>query len=309
MPHTPILFSTCSYHYLGEEIRALGGYDKGEVEVKTFPDGERYQRVMTHINERDVILVGGTIGDSDTLELYDLACSLVKHGALSLNMVIPYYGYSTMERGVYPGDVVTAKTRARLLSAIPMAAYGNRVILMDLHSEGIPYYFEGQLVPKHLYAKDVILKVARELGGDDFVLASTDAGRAKWVESLANDLHVSASFILKRRLDGARTEVMAMNANVDGKTVIIYDDMIRTGSSLIRAAEAYHSEGANEIYAIATHGIFPGDALDRLKNSGQFKQIVTTNTHPRVKALECDFLRCESVAALFVEYLKDTLNR
>lgn len=309
MPHTPVLFSIRSYHYLGDEIRRLGGYQKGEVQVKMFPDGERYQRILTHVNERDVILVGGTTGDADTLELFDLACAMVKNGALSLNLIIPYYGYSTMERGILPGEVVTGKSRARLLSAIPLAAYGNRVMLMDLHSEGLPYYFEGEIVPKHLYAKSVILKAARDLGGDDFVLASTDAGRAKWVESLANDLKVPASFILKRRLDGEKTEVTAMNANVEGKTVIIYDDMIRTGGSLINAARAYKSVGADKIFAIATHGIFPGGALERIKKSGMFEQVVTTNTHPRVHELECDFLRCESVAGIFVEYLDDTLNR
>ena len=309
MPHPPILFSISNYQYLGDQIREVGGYQKGEVEVKTFPDGERYQRILTHVNERDVIIVGGTSGDRDTLELYDLACGMVKHGALSLNLVIPYFGYSTMERGIVPGEVVTAKSRARLLSAIPISAIGNRVILMDLHSAGIPYYFEGEIIPKHLYAKPVILEAAREVGGEDFVLASTDAGRAKWVESLANDLGVPASFILKRRLDGERTEVMAMNANVEGKTVIIYDDMIRTGGSLINAAKAYRSEGAEDIYAIATHGIFPGNALNRLKDSGLFKKVIATNTHPRVHELEGDFLQCKSVASIFVEYLDDTLNR
>src|SRR5205814_1132047 len=127
--------------------------------------------------------IGGTISDGDTLELYDLATGLVQNGAQSLTLLIPYFGYSTMERPVKPGEVVTAKSRARLLSSLPAAIEGNRVMLLDLHSEGLPYYFEGAMRPVHLYAKAVITAVARRLCGDDFVLACTDAGRAKWVQS------------------------------------------------------------------------------------------------------------------------------
>ncbi|MFN3491513.1 MAG: ribose-phosphate pyrophosphokinase, partial [Anaerolineales bacterium] len=91
------------------------------------------------------------------------------------------FAYATMERAVRPGEVVTAKTRAALLSAIPPACSGNRIVLLDLHSEGIPHYFEGELTAIHVYGKPIIRALARRLGGDDFVLACTDAGRAKWV--------------------------------------------------------------------------------------------------------------------------------
>src|SRR5690349_21319069 len=107
-----IIFSTQKYTYLQEAILHGGDYDRGEVEVKQFPDGERYQRIITEVNERDIVLVGGTVSDDDTLELFDLACTLVRLGAQSLLLVIPYFGYSTMERAVQRGEVVTAKTRA-----------------------------------------------------------------------------------------------------------------------------------------------------------------------------------------------------
>ena len=108
-------------------------------------------------------------------------------------------------------DFVTAKTRARLLSSIPVAAAGNRVVLMDLHADGITHYFEGAIRPVHVYAKPVVIELLG-LGGQDFVLACTDAGRAKWVESLANEIGVPASFVLKRRLSGSQTEVTAVSA-------------------------------------------------------------------------------------------------
>lgn len=299
MIHDAILFSTRSYAYLRDAMSAANGNERGEVDVQIFPDGERYQRIVSPVEARHVALIAGTISDADTLELYDLATGLVQCGARSLTLVIPYFGYSTMERPVKAGDVVTAKARALLLSSIPSAIEGNRVVLLDLHSDGIPYYFEGGIHPVHVYAKPVIVAAARRLRGDDFVLACTDAGRAKWVESLANSLHVPASFVFKRRLDGAKTEVTTVSAQVSGRHVIVYDDMIRTGSSLMNAAKAYRAAGAVSVAAITTHGVFPGNALEKLRDSKLFETIVCTDTHPRALELKSDFLQVESVAHLF----------
>ena len=271
-----ILFNTRQYQYLAEKMSACGDFELGALEVSHFTDGERYQRILSNVENRDVIIVGGTINDESTLELFDLASSLVSYGANSLSLVVPYFGYSTMERAVLPGEIVTAKSRARLLSGIPRSNKGNRVYLFDIHSEGIPYYFEHGLYPVHVYCKDIITKAAREHGGDNFVMASTDAGRAKWVESLANDLGVNAAFILKRRLKGDHTEVSAINADVAGKTVIIYDDMIRSGGSIINAAKTYRDAGAAEIIVITTHGIFVNDGLQKLKNCGYIKKLICT---------------------------------
>ncbi len=301
----PLVFSTRSYACFAADLCKLGGFSSGEIEVKSFPDGERYQRVVTAVENESVVLVGGTISDADTLELYDLACAIVKFGARRLTLVIPYFGYSTMERATKPGEVVTAKTRARLLSAIPLAHTGNRVLLLDLHSEGIPYYFEGGLAPTHVYAKPLILDAARKLGSDDFVIASTDAGRAKWVESLANDLHVPAAFVLKRRVSGSETQLTAVSAAVEGKTVIIYDDMIRTGGSLVQAARAYKDAGAKKLFAITTHGLFPADALAKICAAGLFERVVATDSHPRARELQDDFLIVLSAASLFVPHLRD----
>lgn len=309
MINTPLLFSTRSYRYLLDRICSHHPFERGEVKVKIFPDGERYQRIVSEVSEREVVLLGGTHTDSDTLELYDLACSMVKHGARSLSLIVPYFAYSTMERGVLPGEVITSKARARLLSSIPPAAKSNRVVLMDLHAAGLTYYFEGSIVPTHLYAKPVILDACRKLGGDEkFVLASTDAGRAKWVESLANDLHVDAAFVFKRRLDGETTEFKAMNAEVKGSSVIIYDDMIRTGGSLISAARAYKSAGATRISAISTHGILPGGALDRLLGSGLLDKIVLTDTHPRVLDIDRPQVEIVSVSKIFADWLRQHFN-
>ncbi|WP_114940413.1 ribose-phosphate diphosphokinase [Mucilaginibacter endophyticus] len=294
-----LLFAITGYEYLAEKVLALGTCERGEIEVSHFTDGERYQRILSNVEGREVLLIGGTVSDSATLELYDLASSLVSYGADSLTLVIPYFGYSTMERAVKPGEIVTAKTRARLLSAIPKSNRGNKVMLFDLHSEGIQYYFEQDLYPVHVYCKDIVIEAATRYGGDNFVMASTDAGRAKWVESLANDMGVNAAFILKRRLKGDHTEVSTINADVAGKTVIIYDDMIRSGGSIVNAALTYKNAGAGDIYVITTHGLFVNDGIGKLKACGAIKKLICTDTHVNCKDLEGDdFVEVRTVAGL-----------
>jgi len=219
--------------------------------------------------------------------------------------VIPYFGYSTMERAERPGEVVTAKTRARLLSSVPTASMGNRVLLVDLHAAGIAHYFEGPVWPLALSARPLIEATARRLGGATFVLGCTDAGRAKWVESLAHGLGVVPAFVYKRRLSGGKTAVTGVSAHVRGQPVVIYDDMIRTGSSLLGAARAYHDAGATRVSAITTHGLFPGDALDRIHASGLLDTVVATDTHPRARQLAGPRLEVLEIAPLLADTLRE----
>jgi ribose-phosphate pyrophosphokinase len=310
----PLVISIRSYEYLGRAIAAGAGWEHGAVEHRTFPDGEHYHRILTDPADRDVVLVGGTVDDASTLELYDLACGLVTGGAYRLRLVMPFYGYSTMERSVKPGEVVKAKTRGRLLSSIPQASRGTQVFLLDLHVDAIAHYFEGGIRTVHVYGKSLVTAAARRLGGADFVLACTDAGRAKWVESLANDLGVDAAFVFKRRTSGDSTQVTGVSARVAGKRVVIYDDMIRTGGSLLEAAAAYRDAGAVAIDAVATHGLFPNASLAKLRASGLLGSVVVTDSHPRAMELAAaaagspdnaaaPFLHVESTAGLLVEHL------
>ena len=296
-----IVFSIVDYEAFAAELAQLAAAPLGTIERDSFPDGEHYLRVDDEVNDRDVVLVGGTCDHEATLELYDLACALVESGASTLTLVVPYFGYSTMERASKHGEAVMAKNRARLLSSIPSAKLGNQILLLDLHTEGIPHYFEGTIRPFHVSAKPVIERLVKDLAGERFILGSTDAGRAKWVASLANSLGMPAAFAYKRRLSAEETEVAAVSTSFSGETVVIYDDMIRTGSSLIGAARAYRDAGAGKIFAIATHGVFPAGALERMQDSGLFEAIGVTNSHRNARELSGVVVR--SVAPLFVEYL------
>jgi ribose-phosphate pyrophosphokinase len=254
-----------------------------EVERQQFPDGEAYLRLPLAdrfaLLGQDVVLVAATESHTSIDEVYRLGCAAVKHGARSLILVIPYFGYSTMERSTQPGEVVTAKTIARQLSVIPRAPRGNYVLLMDLHASGIVYYFEGDTVAMELYAEPRILEAIRGLQLPNLCLASTDMGRAKWVETFANHLHAPVALIHKKRLSGSHTRINAVVGDVAGLDVVIYDDMIRTGGSLIQAAEAYLAAGARSAYAVATHLVLPPGTVERLEAS-PLTRIVGTDTHP-----------------------------
>ncbi len=301
-----ILFSVQSYHYMKSNMLKMYGHDleDGLIEIKSFPDGEQYHRILSNVEGKHCIIIGGTIDDLSTLELFDIAFACEQYGAEKLSLVIPFFGYSTMERAVKPGEIVKAKSRALLFSSIPDTSEQNEILLFDLHTEGLPYYFESNCRAKHIYCKEIVKEIALEIGGSNFVMASTDAGRAKWVESLANDIGVGAAFVFKKRISGDETQLTGISAEVQDKTVIIYDDMIRTGGSLLKAAEAYKKCGASKIYVITTHGLFINHALEKLKQSGLILKVYATNTHPNAVAVKDEFLEVRNIEKLIFGNLK-----
>lgn len=299
----PLILAIPSYAALAAEIAAATGWPLGEVERRRFSDGEAYQRLVDDVRGREAVLIAGTPNEADTLLAFDLACAVSRYGAARLTWILPYFGCQTMERAVLSGEVVTAKTRARLLSSVPATPGGNRLLLLDLHAPGIPFYFHDQVHAFHLYAKPLVLEAARAFGGDDFVLAAPDAGRAKWVQSLANDLDVPAALVTKRRHGDGKVEVTGMDARVEGKTVVIYDDMIRTGGTLLNAAQAYLDAGATRCFAVTTHLVLPGDSEARLTASGLLAGIAGTDSHPRAGTVGPG-ITVRSVAPIFTAFLR-----
>jgi len=123
-----LLFAIDGYDYLRDDIARLSDAEVGRLERKRFPDGERHLQFESDVEHRDVVLIGGTVSDDATLELYDMASGAIEYGAHTLTIIIPWFGYSTMERASEPREVVVAKNRARLFSSIPQAGSGNRVV-------------------------------------------------------------------------------------------------------------------------------------------------------------------------------------
>ncbi len=284
-----LLVSTASSALFAERLAAQLGVPVAPVERRVFPDGEHYLRYdiadRLDLVRQDVVIVGATESEESLNEVYRLGWAATKGGARTLVLVIPYYGYSTMERAVRPGEVVMAKTVARQISAIPRAPRGNWVLLMDLHNAGTVHYFEESTVALELYSEPKIVTAIERLGLKRPCLASTDMGRAKWVASLANRLNTPLALIHKKRLSSTETRVQAVVGEVVGRDVVIYDDMIRTGGSLLQAADAYLQAGAASAYALATHLVIPDSTVSKLEESPLVK-IIGTDTHPNHRRVE-----------------------
>jgi len=306
-----LLFTTSSYAYLEPAFMAAGTFEKGEIERKTFPDGERYLRLETESWGRDVVLLGGTPTDLDWMEVYDLGCGIARAGARSLSIVMPYFGYSTMERAVHRGEIVTAKNRARLVSSIPPCEAGTRIFLFDLHTDGVEFYFDDAHVTHHVYGAPIITAAMKAIvPSGELVVGATDAGRAKWVESLARSLGVQPAFVYKKRDgDSGAVSLSGINADVRGREVIVYDDMIRTGSSLVQAGRAYLDAGATRIHALSSHLVLPPGALDRIRDSGVFSTVAGTDSHPGSQQLASAANTVWSIADLMVRAIEVSDSR
>lgn len=288
------LYYTESYEYLAKKM----GIELGNIERGKFADGETHGRFLDNLQGEDVYILGGTISDKEVLDIYDLAYAASRKRAKSINIIIPYFGYSTMEREVNDGDLVKAESRANLLSSIPRSTEINTFYLFDLHAEGISGYFDKDSHAVHMYGKNLLDMVLKDL--DNVILASPDAGRVKWVASLAKDNGLDFAICLKQR-EGEVVKHLAVGDNVKGKNVLIYDDMIRSGSTILEAAKAYKSQGAKKIYVLASHGIFTSDALFK---SNLIEKIYVSNSHPNVNKYS-DKLEILDISGIIKSYLFD----
>jgi ribose-phosphate pyrophosphokinase len=302
----PLVFSTLGYEHLTDLIlQSLPDAQRGTVVREDFPDGEWSNRLIEPVAGRHVIIVSSTAQESQ-LDMIAMAMDVVKKRAAKLDMIAPFAGFQTSD---VPGKLkkpVMFKTMARTISAIPRAGEGNSIVHMDLHSDGLPYYYEGDLFCEHLYAEQVILPTIRRLAdGQSYAVASADGGRKNWVQSYANNLGVPAAFANKRRIDGRHVEITEIIGDVKGLRVILFDDMVRTGTTLLESAKAYLDGGATDVYAVCTHGVLPGESLSLIRSAGTIQKLVVTDTYRRVVDLPQDnFFQVESIAHLLADYIK-----
>lgn len=279
-----LIFSTSSSRYFAELIaEKLGAAKLGDIETLTFAGSEKYYRIgvdnKIDLMGKDVIFVGSTHTDEDLLEIIRVGSALAGYGAKRRIFVIPFLGYSTMERAVRPGEVVTAKVNARLLSSIPNSGLGNSFLMLDLHSAGIVHYFEGDCLRSELYAESVLADSIKSVGPKDFMFASADMGRPLWVQSFAKRFGTEVAFIKKSR-NFEKTKVLNVIGDVRDKNVFIYDDMCRSGGTLLNAAEAYLNQGAKSVSAVISHLAFNDASIIKKLEKSLLTRIIGTNSHP-----------------------------
>eukprot|EP00792_Barthelona_sp_PAP020_P013264 TRINITY_DN837_c0_g1_i1.p1 TRINITY_DN837_c0_g1~~TRINITY_DN837_c0_g1_i1.p1 ORF type:complete len:356 (+),score=89.48 TRINITY_DN837_c0_g1_i1:37-1104(+) len=281
----PVVLSSPNSRYFAELIAQKLNLKLLELIVEKFPDSETYYRIgVNHVTElvrRDVIFVCATHTDDDLLTLYRVGSQLAEYGARRRFFVIPYFGYSTMERAVRRGEIVTAKQNCRLLSSIPNLGLGNVFLFLDLHVNGILHYFEGPCLRFELYGERTLMDAIKELEIDhtQLIMGSADLGRPAWVQSFARHLGCGIVLVRKER-NHDRTFVRNVIGDCEGKVVVIFDDMIRSGGTLMKAASAYKANGATKVYALISHFAVPTVEIVQKIEDSELEKLICTNSHP-----------------------------
>jgi ribose-phosphate pyrophosphokinase len=262
---------------LAEAIAERLGVMLGEVELKTFANGETYVRYCESIRGCDVFIVqsGNAPVNDHLVELLIMVQAAKLASAKRITAVVPWFPYSRQDKKSAPREPITAKLVADALESAGV----DRVVTMDLHAGQIQGFFT--IPVDHMTALQLFAQYYRDKGltGEDVVAVSPDVGRAKFARRFGKMLEADLAILNKTRPEHDRAEVTEVIGRVEGKVAVMIDDMILTGGTLIAGASALREAGASEVYACATHGLFPGDAFERI-GASELAQVTVTDTVP-----------------------------
>ncbi|MCC8072167.1 MAG: ribose-phosphate pyrophosphokinase [Bacteroidales bacterium] len=295
--HPIKIFAGTKSRYMAEEICKYLGIELGKMNIQHFADGEFEVSFEEPVRGCDVYLVQSTFPNCDNLmELLLMIDAAKRASAHSVIAVIPYFGWARQDRKDKPRVSIAAKLVADLL----MAAGVNRVITMDLHADQIQGFFNVPV--DHLYASSVFIPYIKSLNLEDVVVATPDVGGAKRANSYAKYLDVPLVLCHKQRAKANVVESMTVIGDVEGKNVLLIDDMVDTAGTITKAADLMMSKGAKSVRAFASHAIMSDPASERVDNSAM-TEMVFTNSIPFTK--DCKKAHVLSVA----ELLADTIRR
>lgn len=295
------LFAGSSSIGLAEKIAKYLELDLAPIQIRRFSDGETFVKPEESVRGCKTFIVQSTSNpvNESIMELLIFIDSLRRASAKEIVAVIPYYGYARQDRKASPREPITSKLVANLLTV----AGATRVVTMDLHARQIQGFFD--IPVDHMEALPILAKHFIKYGfsPEDTVVVSPDVGGVKRARGLARWLHTPLAIIDKRRAKANESEVMNIIGDVKGKKAILIDDMIDTAGTICNAAQALLEKGAVAVYACATHAVFSGPAIERLKNSAFTKVVVTDSIHfPEEQCF--DKLRILSTSKMFAETIK-----
>ena len=291
------LFTGNSNLDLAREICAYLGMPLGEAIVSSFSDGEIRVKIEENVRGGDVFVVQSTCEpvNRSIMELLIMIDALRRSSASRITAVIPYYGYGRQDRKDQPRVPITAKLIADLITT----AGTDRVLTMDLHAGQIQGFFN--IPVDHLYATPVLLDYISKQGGSDLVVVSPDAGGVERARAFAKRLQAGLAIIDKRREGPNKAQMMNIIGDVDGRNVLLVDDMIDTAGTIVQGARACADKGARRVWAGCTHPVLSGPALERVQESC-LAEVIVTNTIPlHGKEQLCPKLKVLSVASLLGE--------
>lgn len=291
------LFAGSSHPALAQEIAALACVKLGEISIKQFPDGEINVEILECVRGRDVFVLQSVAVRPNhfLMELLIIIDALKRASAKGITVVIPHFGYCRQDRKTDARVPITARLVADLLQK----AGATQVVTMDLHAPQVQGFFD--IPVDDLLASPVLLKALKEIDFIDFGVVTPDIGSAKLARTYANIAGAEYIIIDKSRISATEVSVNNLYGNVKGKNVLLVDDICSTAGTLVAAANTCQQNGAARIVAMITHGVFVGEALERIQNS-PIEVLFFSNTIPfPPKSSNCKKLIQVSVAKLFAK--------
>jgi len=297
-PLGPLLFSGSSHPALAKEVAEYVGIPLGRATLEFFPDDEIFVQILENVRRRSVFVLQSIARKPNVylMELLIMIDALKRASAASINVLLPYYGYGRQDRKDRGRVPITARLVANLLET----AGATRVLTMDLHAAQIQGFFNTPV--DHLYSRPVVVKAVERFALERPVVVSPDVGSIKMARSFAEALKVDLAIVDKRRINAREVEMTTVIGEVDGRDVLLVDDMCATAGTLVSAARTVKERGARRLFAAVTHGLMVGEALGRIEES-PIEKLLICNTVPGAEELaeSHDFIEVVSVASLFGE--------
>ncbi|GBD06090.1 Ribose-phosphate pyrophosphokinase [bacterium HR20] len=288
-----------SHPELAARVARAAGLELANVTIRNFSDGEIWVKYEENIRGVDLFIIQSTYAPAENLmELLILIDAARRASASRITAVIPYFGYARQDRKDQPRVSITAKLVANVLTV----AGADRVITIDLHTPQLQGFFDIPL--DHLYASRVLLPVLEQEQLDRLAVAAPDVGGAKTARAYAKRLHADLVLVDKRRPAPNVSEIMTVIGDVEGKDVIIVDDLIDTGGTFVSCARTLKSHGARTIVGSCTHPVFSGHALEAIEECEDIERVYVTDTIPLRRP--SPKIRVVSVAELLAEAILRT---
>ncbi len=293
---SPKVFACSQTKYLAESIAKSFGTELGKAKLTHFSDGEFQPLYEETIRGRRIFIIGSTFPSSDNLmEMLLMIDAAKRASARHITAVIPYFGWARQDRKDQPRVAIGAKLVANLLES----AGATRIMTMDLHADQIQGFFEKPV--DHLYASTIFMPYIESLNLGNLAIASPDMGGSKRAYAYSKHLGSDVVICYKQRKKANEIAVMELIGDVEGKNVILVDDMIDTGGTLTKAADIMMERGAKSVRAICTHPLLSGEAYERIEKS-KLTELIVSDTIPLKKQISK--IKVVSCADLFADVMK-----
>ena len=296
----PKLFNCTKTEILAKKISNSFGVDLGKIIMSTYSDGEFQPSYEESIRGTRIFIIGSTNPSSENLmEMLLMLDAAKRASARHITAVIPYFGWARQDRKDKPRVPIAAKMIAKLLES----AGATRIVTMDLHADQIQGFFE--IPVDHLYASTIFLPYLKTLNLDNLTIASPDMGGSKRAYAYAKHMQSDVVICYKQRAKANVISHMELIGNVEGKNVVLVDDMVDTAGTLTKAADLMIERGALSVRAICTHAILSGNAYDNIEKS-QLRELIVTDSIPLINS--SSKIKVLSCADLFADVMKKVHN-